>query len=437
MLALKIPSNVDKLLRCSAGALVVLGCAVLLGLYFHSKEMPENVSLSPTRPQPSPNAGDYFVQAAKLLTPDIDSIPPDSETIAQAAASYGAYRQYTLAQKVAIIQENQPAFAKLQEGLTSVHRWVQEPLIFGAPVDGLSSFYFRKMARALRAASETCEEQGDWVDAMNYRIDGINLGVDVQRDAGINGRLVSVACNVISLHDAEKIVNNLDSRFAKTDALRICKIDSESTPLYSTLVEEKWSTQNFFLSSFKSRNWRNAFFAGNINPTVPIQYDLLSPREAYDGFTEYMSREFDYARLSWPEQISHNQPSPANPLLANLFFTNYRHVFFYVNLTQTSDRFLELELALHAYRLDHGVYPTTLTQLTPGYLPTLPIDPFSNNQPFKYRPNGKAGYLLYSVGPDAVDNGGIPIQDPYHKENPYFPRSDNVKGDIVAGVNVF
>jgi len=100
------------------------------------------------------------------------------------------------------------------------------------------------------------------------------------------------------------------------------------------------------------------------------------------------------------------------------------------------DRLLELQIALRAYRLQHGAYPETLQQLSPGILAQIPTDPFSDNQAFKYRTVGQK-YLLYSIGPDAKDDGGKPVFDDSdsHKDRPYQLWDATEKGDIVAGIN--
>jgi len=62
-------------------------------------------------------------------------------------------------------------------------------------------------------------------------------------------------------------------------------------------------------------------------------------------------------------------------------------------------------LALHRYRAETGAYPDDLKCLVEaGYLQEVPMDPFSDHS-LVYRPVGD-GFLLYSVGPDFVDDGG-------------------------------
>lgn len=62
-------------------------------------------------------------------------------------------------------------------------------------------------------------------------------------------------------------------------------------------------------------------------------------------------------------------------------------------------------LALQRYRAEIGAYPDDLKRLVEaGHLQEVPVDPFSDGS-LVYRPVDD-GFLLYSVGPDFVDDGG-------------------------------
>jgi len=65
----------------------------------------------------------------------------------------------------------------------------------------------------------------------------------------------------------------------------------------------------------------------------------------------------------------------------------------------------ETGLALAAYRADHDEYPEDLASLTPQYTAKLPADPYALDKPLHYR-RQSSGYLLYSIGPDGLDQGG-------------------------------
>lgn len=73
-----------------------------------------------------------------------------------------------------------------------------------------------------------------------------------------------------------------------------------------------------------------------------------------------------------------------------------------------------LLLLIEAYRARHGAPPAALVDLVPEFLDAAPTDP-TNDQPYGYRlltddPHGRA-YLLYSLGPDGHDDGGVDSPD--------------------------
>jgi hypothetical protein len=67
-------------------------------------------------------------------------------------------------------------------------------------------------------------------------------------------------------------------------------------------------------------------------------------------------------------------------------------------------RLLMTELVIRLFRNDHGRLPESLDELAPQYVSAPPIDPFSGGLQIFRRTDD--GYLLYSVGPDGVDDGG-------------------------------
>jgi hypothetical protein len=61
--------------------------------------------------------------------------------------------------------------------------------------------------------------------------------------------------------------------------------------------------------------------------------------------------------------------------------------------------------AIERFRLAHQqALPDSLAELAPNYLPAVPRDPF-DEQPLRFKRLPR-GYVVYSVGPDGVDNGG-------------------------------
>jgi hypothetical protein len=71
--------------------------------------------------------------------------------------------------------------------------------------------------------------------------------------------------------------------------------------------------------------------------------------------------------------------------------------------TQMRADLVQLGLSLAAYHADRGSYPTTLEALVPKYCSEVPLDRFTA-KPLRYLPR-EDGYLLYSVGENATDDG--------------------------------
>jgi hypothetical protein len=67
-------------------------------------------------------------------------------------------------------------------------------------------------------------------------------------------------------------------------------------------------------------------------------------------------------------------------------------------------RLLFTDLALRAFRQENSTGPEILSDLVPRYLAAVPLDPFGTG-PLVYRPAPDGG-LLYSIGPDGLDDGG-------------------------------
>ena len=65
-----------------------------------------------------------------------------------------------------------------------------------------------------------------------------------------------------------------------------------------------------------------------------------------------------------------------------------------------------LACALERFRLSHGNFPNALTNLAPEFIPSVPVE-IVNGQPYHYRRLDDGSFILYSVGMDLRDDGGV------------------------------
>ena len=67
-------------------------------------------------------------------------------------------------------------------------------------------------------------------------------------------------------------------------------------------------------------------------------------------------------------------------------------------------------LAIERFRARNGRIPGRLDELVPGFIETVPLDPF-DAQPIRYKPSGN-GYSLHCIGKDRKDDDARPPERP-------------------------
>jgi hypothetical protein len=78
--------------------------------------------------------------------------------------------------------------------------------------------------------------------------------------------------------------------------------------------------------------------------------------------------------------------------------------------TQTTLRSLATACAVERYRMAHGRLPSTLEDLVPAFLPSVPTDPLTG-KPLCYKPSESSSYLIYGTGWDQTDNAGSGVTE--------------------------
>ena len=75
---------------------------------------------------------------------------------------------------------------------------------------------------------------------------------------------------------------------------------------------------------------------------------------------------------------------------------------------QSSVDLARVAIALERYRLAHGEYPESLDALAPQFMGKIPHD-IINGQPLHYRRASDGQFVLYSVGWNEIDDGGMVV----------------------------
>lgn len=102
--------------------------------------------------------------------------------------------------------------------------------------------------------------------------------------------------------------------------------------------------------------------------------------------------------------LQQRRASALSDLARALLTPDYLSAFAEDAMAEQAHRNLRVAAALALHYRATGQYPDDLTALVPNYLPAVPLDLFSS-KPLIYKRMGD-GYLLYSVGPNEIDDGG-------------------------------
>jgi hypothetical protein len=179
-----------------------------------------------------------------------------------------------------------------------------------------------------------------------------------------------------------------------------------------------WKEMPPFVSEMTLLDWREVLLVGNdqFDKAVAVLREPTIPRRqvAWDRFHRELTAMHEevkrgaFNKLPLRNQLSQKAISrEIGRILITSLFPAVRAVSEAENRAEAHVALAQAGFALAAYRADHGSYPKNLSELAPRYIAQVPADPFVE-QPLHYdrRPDG---FLLYSVGANAKDDGGAAL----------------------------
>jgi len=245
--------------------------------------------------------------------------------------------------------------------------------------------------------------------------DGLRLSDSLQREPGLIGYLVRIACSGLTLNALERSLSLTTFTDGQLKELGAALTRTGNTLDFTrVLVTER---------CFMIELWRNPSRSGPTGSRLPVRMfpgmretwlaDILNYMEAcidasqlppVERLKRFRQIRAEIEQLSFLHLLA-KQTTPAITRVAELDLRARAHL----ELAKTA-------LAIERYRLAGGKVPEQLEELVPQYLPAVPSDPFDGN-PLRYR-RTEPGYRLYSISEDGQDNGGkektdVPSGAPY------------------------
>jgi hypothetical protein len=224
---------------------------------------------------------------------------------------------------------------------------------------------FLPLTMTLEAEGKLAEQEGRTADAIIAYLSVIRLGHECARGGAVGDRLHSVTGEHIGLTNLRQMKDRLTASECRDVVKALQAIDAKREPL-----ADIWPRDEAYMKMLR------IFDTG------------VRERLWYSWFTITGKKQ----RLRQDSE--------------RIFIRSDAYV-----------RLFMCGMAVRSFYLEHGVYPTNLADLVPNYLDAVPFDPF-NSKPLRYRKTSQ-DFLLYSVGPDGIDDGGKPMPPP-----PAAPKGD-------------
>ncbi len=412
--------KLPRMKSLSLGAKIGLGfgslVALLLAIGAFYGRSGAAISIPAPRPLPKPNGYNVYVAAARALAipnPPVDAIQTKTSLPPAQAKLF-----YTPARRQKWIAANSKSWRLLALATRIPTR---RPALRGATSDLTSDDKaLRELARGQFIRIGEFKAQKQWDAALTTGLDTLQMGRDTERGADLIHSLVGIAIEAIGERALQDVPSHLSATEAENGARRLERLIAGATPFSAVLTEDKW-----VYNSFLEAEWGKP---GNDGAGVLGRFLFPKARvvRSYAAMMDKLIAQADKPALA---QTKIEEPALWNfhnrilyPVLARSFWNNQRR--------QTLENLLLLRLALRAYRLENGAYPTKIELLAPKYLSKTPIDAFGNGEILRYRKSGDS-YSLWSIGPDGIDNNGAPILNKLGRRPRFFvPES---RGDAEAG----
>jgi len=316
------------------------------------------------------------------------------------------------------------------------------PMPDGSLSDGLPMLTdVRRVSRWERGRLELSGELGQWQQVRRSTRRLLSLSSHVSRDPNLISWLVGTAIN---RGVCRSVVEIITRRAIPADEIAVLQDILERQPplasLSYILEGERLMTLHQIEKVHSDDGKGSGYFlpaqlqrAGppNAPPRASIKNirGLGFPRKAetvettnlvYDRLRQ-MGEQTRAERLLQPEL---GIEIPESQILLQIMLPAFDSIFRAKDRYESNMRATLIALAIERHRAESGALPDSLSLLVPHNLAELPQDPFSESGQFLYRidESQEPGYTLYSVGPNAFDDGG-------HRKAPGDP---DESGDLVT-----
>ena len=286
----------------------------------------------------------------------------------------------------------------------------------------------RNLSRLLCLSSGVASHQGKMDEAMTYISTALALADHCTSGPTLVESLVSFACEKNVFKTFQYVLDQAEFTKDSINAISLNPSLNFNAALHrSARMETAFGMYSFtmpdlsnvaatsFISEPPVMTSQHFIVMGAISP-----YRVFLWRKDIEAYLQWMHRNEQWSAEPYHAHLQEwRQPEPRKRLgglLANSMALTISLPAQLAAVADAQHRLIMLAVAMWQYRLAEGSFPAELGQLSPKYLLTIPIDPFTGKSMKMAQVDGHP--VIYSVGPDLVDDGGKPMDQ------------RNIKGDI-------
>ncbi len=288
---------------------------------------------------------------------------------------------------------------------------------------------FRQAARVMVARAALSAHDGDVEEALAWHKVIFRMSAHVAEEPALIAPLVAIAMQGIGVRGLRRLLSEAAIDPEATNAFEQClrKVDMNAAFSHAMAGERAMGLDYFDMAYRDPRSFK--IMTGSSHSYV-YRYALptyLGPlagplkKRDYLAYLEYIGELVRISRLPSGTAIPQMEALQAEledlhvfqaPLTRMLvpMFSRLRSK---CDLAVANIELCRTVLALKAYKYERGSYPASLKDLRKTLDWQLPKDPFSGQQ-FVYVPE-EDGFILYSIGPNMIDDGGLPERDEHGK----------------------
>lgn len=361
--------------------------------YFTTGRYEPNIPTPP--PPPIPNGLDDYLAAGAMFEANGGDKP-----------MYDPQGNPVLLNESSVVQANQSALARLRVGLT------RECAVPFSPSLTTRVEYLGRMRALARLLSAECDvyAAGDNPHrAASSAIDAIQMGIDFQRGGALMHGLTGSAIQSIGQSALMKVSDKLDETELGNLVARLQKIVLNRVASRDILdIERRWT-----LASLAGMDGADLMLS--YNGSGQPEEDSNNRRSigrlvwhfARDRTLRDLENYMDASARESAKPPAQRQPVPIPGGYAGIYAPVFMQADGNLNRPDLRNRLILISMAVRRYRLEHCALPESLDKL--HLAPKALLDPDSG-KPIIYKLNG-ADYLLYGIGPDGKDDGGVPADE--------------------------